>query len=138
MLKGISPLISPELLKILAEMGHGDELVLADARFPGHSCCKTVVRADGVSVTQLLEGIMPLFDLDTYAHPLIMMEPVKGDLLDPSIEARYMTAIRDFSPNAPRPERIERFAFYERAAKAYACVMTGERAGYANLIIKKG
>jgi L-fucose mutarotase len=138
MLKGISPVISPELLKILAEMGHGDELVLADARFPGHSCCKTVVRADGVSVTQLLEGIMPLFDLDTYAHPLIMMEPVKGDRLDPEIEARYVAVIRRHSPATPNPERIERFAFYERAAKAYACVITGELAGYGNIILKTG
>ena len=138
MLKGISPIISPELLKILAEMGHGDELVLADARFPGHTFCKTVVRADGLRVVQLLEGIMPLFDLDTYAHPLVMMAPVEGDALDPDIEARYMSAIHKFSTEAPRPERIERFAFYDRAAKAYACVMTGELAGYGNLIIKKG
>lgn len=138
MLKGISPRISPDLLKVLAEMGHGDELVLADARFPGHSCCKTVLRADGIGVAELLDGIMPLIDLDTYAQPLFMMDPVKGDKLDPKIEARYMKAICKYTPKAPKPERIERFAFYERAAKAYACVMTGELAGYANLIIKKG
>ncbi len=138
MLKGISPVISPKLLKILAEMGHGDELILADARFPGHSCCETVVRADGLSVAQLLEGIMPLFDLDTYEHPLIMMAPGNGHQLDPAIEDRYMALIHQFSPKAPAPQRIERFAFYERAKKAYACVMTGEQAGYANLIIKKG
>jgi len=137
-LKGISPIIGPELIKILAEMGHGDELVLADARCPGHAVCKTVVRADGLGVAQLLEGIMPLVDLDTYAHPLIMMAPVDGDALDPDIEAKYMTAIHEFSPEAPSPERIERFAFYDRAAKSYACVMTGELAGYGNLIIKKG
>lgn len=138
MLKGISPLISPDLLKILAEMGHGDELVLADARFPGHSCCKTVIRANGIGVADLLDGIMPLIELDTYAHPLFMMEPVKSDRLDPEIEVLYMAVIRTHSPAAPNPVRIERFAFYERVAKAYACVMTGELSGYANLIIKKG
>ncbi|QHI69104.1 L-fucose mutarotase [Tichowtungia aerotolerans] len=138
MLKGISPIISPELLKILAEMGHGDELVLADAKFPGHSCCNNVIRADGLRVTELLEGIMPLFELDTYEHPLFMMAPAGNDALDPEIEAEYMNTIRKHSPEAPTPERIERFAFYRRAANAYACVMTGEQAGYSNLIIKKG
>lgn len=138
MLKGISPLISPDLLKILAEMGHGDELVLADAKFPGHSCCERVIRADGLQVAKLLDAIMPLFELDTYAHPLFMMQPVEGDTLDPEIEARYMESIRAHAPKAPQPERLERFAFYERATQTYACVMTGELAGYANLIIKKG
>jgi L-fucose mutarotase len=138
MLKGISPLISPDLLKILAEMGHGDELVLADAKFPGHSCSKQVVRADGIRITQLLEAIMPLFDLDTYAHPLYMMAPANNAPLDPDIEQDYLTVIRQFSPGAPAPERIERFAFYERAARAYACVMTGECRSYGNLILKKG
>ena len=138
MLKGISPLISPALLKTLAEMGHGDELVLADAKFPGHALCRTVHRADGLSVTNLLEAILPLIDLDTYAHPLFMMAPVEGDPLDPTVEDRYMAAIRTCSPDAPSPERLERFSFYDRSTRAYACVMTGEQAGYGNLILKKG
>jgi len=139
MLKGISPALSPELLMIMAEMGHGDELVLADAHFPGHSCCPgAVLRADGLRVPDLLDGIIPLFELDSYAPPLIMMAAVAGDTLDPAVEAEYMAAIRRHAPDAPAPERIDRFAFYDRAAKAYACVVTGTTAKYGNIILKKG
>ena len=138
MLKGISSVISPELLKIMAEMGHGDELVLADAHFPGHTFCKTVIRADGLRIPALLEGILPLFELDSYADPLIMMAAVKGDKLDLKVETSYMKAIRQSTPKAPAVKRIDRFAFYDRAEKAFACVMTGELAKYGNIILKKG
>lgn len=138
MLKGVSPVICPELLKILAEMGHGDEIVLADAHFPGHTFCKKVIRADGIRIPDLLEGILPLFELDSYADPLIMMAATEGDKLDPSVEKSYMKAIRKSVPDAPNVKRIDRFAFYERAEKAYACVMTGELAKYGNIILKKG
>ncbi len=138
MLKGISPVISPELLKIMAEMGHGDELVLADAHFPGHTFCETVVRADGVRIPELLEGIVPLFELDSYDDPLIMMAAVEGDALDPSVEESYMASIKKSAPGAPAVKRIDRFAFYDRAQKAYACVITGELAKYGNIILKKG
>ncbi len=138
MLKGISPIISPELLKILAEMGHGDEIVLADAHFPGHTFCKTVVRADGIRIPDLLEGIIPLFELDSYADPLIMMAAVEGDSLDSSVEKRYMKVIKKFAPDAPKVKRIDRFSFYDRAEKAFACVMTGELAKYGNIVLKKG
>ncbi len=139
MLKGIDPIISPELLKVLAEMGHGDELVLADAHFPGHTFCpKNVLRGDGLLIPHLLEGIIPLFELDAYAPPLVMMAAVEGDTLDPQVEADYMTAIHKAAPDAPPPERIDRFAFYARAEKAFACVVTGTTAKYGNLILKKG
>ena len=139
MLKGIDPIVSPELLKILAEMGHGDEIVLADAHFPGHTCCpKNVLRGDGLQVPDLLEGIIPLFELDSYDDPLIMMAAVEGDTLDPQVEADYMDAIRKAAPDAPDPVRVDRFAFYERAEKAYACVITGTTAKYGNIILKKG
>jgi L-fucose mutarotase len=138
MLKGISPVISPALLKVLAEMGHGDEIILADAHFPGHTFCKTVIRADGIRIPDLLEGIIPLFELDSYADPLIMMAAVKGDKLDPKVEAAYMKAIRKSAPKASAVKRIDRFAFYERAEKAFACAMTGELAKYGNIILKKG
>lgn len=138
MLKGISPVLSPELLKIMMEMGHGDELVLADAHFPGHTFCETVVRADGIRIPELLEGIIPLFELDSYDDPLIMMAATEGDALDPAVEESYMAAVRKNVPNAPAVKRMERFAFYERAKKAYACVMTGELAKYGNIILKKG
>ena len=138
MLKGIHPAISPELLMVLAEMGHGDEIILADAHFPGHTFCQHVLRADGLGIPTLLEGILPLFELDSYADPLIMMAAVEGDSLDPAVEESYMAAIRKSTPGAPAPVRIDRFAFYDRAESAFACVMTGELAKYGNLILKKG
>ena len=139
MLKGINPIVSPDLLKILAEMGHGDELVLADAHFPGHTVCpKNVLRGDGLQIPDLLEGIVPLFELDRYSDPLIMMAAVEGDELDPGVEVEYMTAIRKTAPDAPGPVRLERFAFYNRAEKAYACVITGTTAKCGNIILKKG
>jgi len=138
MLKGIAACLSPELLKVLAEMGHGDELILADAHFPGHTVNPRVLRADGLSVTALLDGILPLFELDSYADPLVMMAAVTGDSLDPAVEALYMEAVHRHVPGAKPPVRIDRFAFYERAGKAYAVVMTGETAKYGNLLLKKG
>jgi len=138
MLKGISPVISPDLLKVLAEMGHGDEIVLADAHFPGHTLCKTVLRADGLHIPALLEGIIPLFELDSYAPPLIMMAAVEGDTLDPEVEKNYKAALRKTMKKVPAVTRIDRFDFYDRAQKAFACVMTGELAKYGNIILKKG
>ena len=138
MLKGIAPCISPDLLKVLAEMGHGDEIILADAHFPGHSVNDRVLRADGLSVTTLVDGILPLFDLDTYADPLVMMEAVAGDELDPAVEAQYIEVVRRHAPGAKPPARVDRFAFYERARAAFAVVMTGETRKYGNLLLKKG
>ena len=137
MLKGIHPAISPGLLRILAEMGHGDEIVLADAHFPGHGVHSRVLRADGVGCAELLRGIIPLFELDAYAPPLVMMAPVPGDVLDPEVERRYRQALFGSGPG-PEIARIDRFAFYERAKAAYAVVMTGETAKYGNIILKKG
>ena len=128
MLKGIAPCISPNLLKVLAEMGHGDELVLADAHFPGHTMNPRVLRADGVFIPALLEGILPLFELDSYAPPVAMMAPVKGDQLDPEIQRRYFEIITRFAPNVRRPVRLHRFAFYERSRQSFAIVMTGDTA----------
>lgn len=138
MLKGIAPCVSPDLLKLLAAMGHGDELVLADAHFPGHSVNARVLRADGLGIATLLGGILPLFELDSYAPPLAMMAAVPGDNLDPAVEAAYMKVIHRHLPSAGCPERVERFAFYERAKGAFAVVITGETAKYGNIILKKG
>ncbi|NIM48090.1 MAG: L-fucose mutarotase [Gemmatimonadales bacterium] len=138
MLKGISPCLSPDLLKVLAEMGHGDEIVLADAHFPGHSVNARTLRADGVSIGQLLDAILPLFELDSYDDPIVMMQAVKGDALDPAVERDYMAAIRAHAPRAPDPVRVDRFAFYDRARQAYAVVMTGEVRTYGNVLLKKG
>lgn len=139
MLKGISPLLSPDLLDALNRMGHGDEIVLADAHFPGESLQVPVVRADGLRVAALLEAILPLFELDSYVDaPLVMMAPVAGDRLDPAVEAAYRQAIDRHAPEAPPIGRIDRFAFYERARNAFAVVMTGETAKYGNILLKKG
>lgn len=137
MLKTISPLISPELLKVLAQMGHGDEIIFADAHFPAHSSGPQVIRADGLRVSDLLRAIIPLFELDSYAPPLVMMAPVEGDTLDPDVECRYRDAL---SLHAPCPEiiRIDRVAFYTRAQNAFAIVVTGECAKYGNILLKKG
>jgi L-fucose mutarotase len=139
MLKGISHLISPALLETLARMGHGDEIVLADAHFPGESCNQRVLRADGLRIPDLLEAILPLFELDAYVDaPLIMMAAVEGDILDPNVETSYMFSILKSNPEAAPIQRIDRFAFYERAKTAFAVVMTGETAKYGNIILKKG
>ncbi len=139
MLKGIDPIISPELLKLMAEMGHGDELVLADAHFPGNTFCpKNVLRGDGLQIPDLLAGILPLLELDSYDDPLIMMAAVEGDELDPQVETDYMAAIHKTVPDAAAPIRIDRFAFYDRVKTATVCVMTGTTAKYGNIILKKG
>ena len=139
MLKGISPLISPELLKILASMGHGDEIVLSDAHFPAESFNDRVIRADGLRVPELLRAILPLFELDAYVeHPLVMMAAVPGDTLDPAVEEAYLKAVHETNPQIKAFGHEERFAFYERTQKAYAVLVTGETAKYGNIILKKG
>jgi len=136
---GISPCVSPDLLSVLFRMGHGDEIVLADAFFPGDSCNARVVRADGIRIPDLLGGILALMNLDSYVSaPVAMMAPVPGDELDPSVEKAYRAVIDARWPGTPAIERVERFAFYERARKAFAVVMTGETVKYANVILKKG
>ena len=139
MLIGISPLIGPDLLALLHRMGHGDEIVLADAHFPGESVGRRLLRADGLRIAPLLDAILPLLALDTYVeHPVIMMAVVPGDALDPTVEAGYRAVIDKYWPETPPIQRLERFAFYERARQAFAVVMTGETAKYGNIILKKG
>jgi len=139
MLIGISPLISPELLAVLHRMGHGDEIVLADAHFPGETYGKRVLRADGLKIPDLLDAILPLFILDSYVEsPLIMMAAVKGDQLDPAVETFYRQAVDKHWPQTPPICRIDRFDFYERAKQAFAVLMTGETVKYGNIILKKG
>lgn len=134
MLRGISPLLSPELLAALYRMGHGDALVLADAHFPGESLGRRVLR-----IVALLDAILPLLVLDDYVEtPALMMAPVPGDALDPAVERRYRAAIERHAPGTAPIARLERFAFYERARQAFAVVMTGETAKYGNLLLIKG
>lgn len=139
MLINVSPVVGPELISVLHRMGHGDEIVLGDAFFPGDTCGQRVLRADGVRIPRLLDGILRLINLDAYvSHPLAMMAATKGDTLDPSVEASYREVIDKLWPGTPEIERVERFAFYERAKKAFAVVVTGETVPYGNIILKKG
>lgn len=139
MLRGIAPVLSPDLLAILCRMGHGDEIVLADAHFPAESLNARVLRADGIAIPALLRGILPLIHLDQYdpAH-LIMMAAVPGDQLDPQVETDYLAAISPHAPDHHPITRIDRFAFYERSKQAFAVVMSGETAKYGNILLKKG
>ena len=138
MLIGISPVISPDLLDALFRMGHGDEIVLADSFFPGDSCNSRVIRADGIRIPTLLEGILPLMNLDHAAPPVMMMQATPGDSLDPEVEKSYRKVIDKLWPGTPPTVNIERFAFYERTKKAFCVVMTGETVKYGNIILKKG
>ncbi|MBZ4644590.1 MAG: L-fucose mutarotase [Petroclostridium sp.] len=139
MLKGIPGIISPELLKILMEMGHGDELVIADGNFPAASIAKRLVRCDGHNVPELLDAVLKFFPLDSYAEaPVALMAVVPGDTVKPTIWDTYKEIIKKHEPVTNKIEFVERFAFYERAKNAYAVVATSEKALYANIIIKKG
>lgn len=139
MLKGIPPIISPELMKIMMEMGHGDELVLADGNFPTVSCGQRVVRCEGHSITQILPALLQFLPLDTYAANVGLMEIVPGDSVGKPIVWDYYKAILENGADEKiQIEYIERFAFYERAKNAYAIVATSETALYGNIILKKG
>jgi L-fucose mutarotase len=139
MLKGVPNIISPELLKILMEMGHGDEIVLTDGNFPAASVARRLVRADGHNIPELLEAILKFFPLDTYVDSAVaLMAVVPGDNVKPTIWEKYRGIIKKSGEEFKDFEMVERFAFYERAAKAYAVVATSEAALYANVILKKG
>ena len=138
MLKNIPSIISPELLKVLAEMGHSDEIVIGDGNFPAASNAKRLIRADGHGVPELLDAILQVFPLDTYVEsPVMLMQVTPGDDVDPVIWKEYRKIVDKHQDNV-KFEEIERFAFYERARDAYAIVATGEGALYANVILKKG
>ena len=137
MLKGIPKIVSPELLKILCEMGHGDEIVIADGNFPSENYGKRVIRADGIGGVEMLKAVLSLIPLDTYANEnFLLMQTVQGDST-PTIWGEYFDIVKKADDNL-REGYLERFDFYERAKKAYAVVATGEEAVYANIIIKKG
>lgn len=139
MLKGIPSIISPQLLKVLMEMGHGDEIVLADGNFPVASHAHLEVRADGHAMVPLLHAILTLLPLDAYVlHPAALMQVVSGDSARTPIWSEYATAIERYAGMTDPFEYVDRFSFYERARKAHAIVATGERALYANIILKKG
>lgn len=141
MLKGIPEILSPELLCALSQMGHGDELVIADGNFPCHTVGKNsiVIRADGHGVPEILDAVLQVLPLDTYTpQPVGLMEVVKGDDVETPIWAEYEKLLNKYEPEHHDIEYIERFAFYERAKGAYLIISTGEKALYANILLKKG
>ena len=142
MLKGIPKILSPELLKVLCEMGHSDCLVISDGNFPAESMGKdaVVIRCDGHGVPELLDAILQVFPLDTYVpHPVNLMEVMPGDDVETPIWDTYKEIIRKYDDREDQTVgHIERFAFYEQAKKAYAIIATGEKALYANVMLQKG
>lgn len=139
MLNNIPKNLSPQLLKILMEMGHGDEIVIADGNYPGASNARNLVRCDGLSVPELLTSILTLMPLDQYVDtPVCLMAVVEGDDTVPVIWDEYKKIIADKISADIKIETIERSAFYERGKAAYAIVASGEEAIYANILLKKG
>ena len=139
MLKLIPSILSPELLKILMEMGHGDEIVIADGNFPAASIAQRLIRLDGHVIPDILDAMLKLFPLDTYVEkPVGLMAITPGDPYKPVIWDEYRRIVVESKEPFKDFEYIERFAFYERAKKAYAVIATGESALYANMILKKG
>ena len=142
MLKKIPGILSPELVKILMEMGHGDEIVFADGNFPSEEYGRRVVRADGHGIPAILEAVLKFFPLDPYTDkPVMLMEVVPGDTVETPIWDEYESIIMKSEESSGIKNgfmNIERFEFYERAKKAFAVVATGEPALYANIILKKG
>jgi L-fucose mutarotase len=140
MLNKIPKILSPELIKILMEMGHGDTIVIADGNFPSETCGKRVIRADGHGVPEILDAILELFPLDVkYSEaPFGLMEVVQGDTIVPVIWDEYNAIMDKYYRQRPNIEHIERFKFYERAKNAYAVIATGEKAVYANVLLTKG
>ncbi|WP_318615725.1 RbsD/FucU family protein [Sporosarcina sp. YIM B06819] len=139
MLKGIPAILSPDLVKTLMEMGHGDEIVLADGNFPSASHAKRLIRCDGHGIAELLTAILALFPLDTYVdYPAACMAVVAGDPVEPVIWGEYEDIIHQQCQQTFPLAYIERFDFYERAKNAYAIVATSEQALYGNIILKKG
>ena len=142
MLKGIPAILSPELLKVLCEMGHSDTIVIADGNFPSETIGKNsiVIRADGHGVPELLEAILQVFPLDTYVEkPVSLMQVMPGDNAETPIWDEYKKIVAKQDQRGDKAfAEVERFEFYERAKKAYAVIATGETAIYANIMLQKG
>ncbi|NLD59418.1 MAG: fucose isomerase [Clostridiales bacterium] len=138
MLKGIPGILSPDLLKILMEMGHGDEIVIADGNYPAAGNARRLVRLDGHGAIEVAEAILKFLPLDAYVEePALLMSVVPGDDVVPTIWDEYRTLVETYEPGT-KIGFLDRFAFYERAKAAYAIVATGESALYANILLKKG
>lgn len=138
MLKNIPAIISPELMKTMMEMGHSDEIVLADANFPAATCAKRLIRCDGLMLPPLLEAILKFFPLDkTVEHPFVLMSVTPAETAPPIWE-EYRRIIQKVEPDFKEFEHVERFKYYERAKNAFAVIISGDTTFRANIILKKG
>lgn len=139
MLRHIPPVLSPELLYALAAMGHGDDIVIADANFPGESLGGSCIRLDGATATDVLEAVLRLLPLDAFdEEPVLAMEPVDEAETAPPILQEFQRIINATADHPTEIGMVDRFEFYERASGAFAVVMTGERRLYGNILLKKG
>jgi L-fucose mutarotase len=139
MLRGIDPILSPDLLKILRAMGHGDEVVIADANFPAESMASRLVRLDGLDAPRVVRAVLGVMPLDSFVNDPALSMAVVGDSSEmPPVVELFQAVIDEVADNPARIRPLERFAFYERARGAFAIVQTGERRLYGNLILKKG
>lgn len=142
MLKGIPQILSPEMLKVLCEMGHGDRIVIGDGNFPAESMGKNaiVLRCDGHSVPELLDAILKVFPLDANVeHPVNLMEVTPGDDVETPIWDTYKEIVAKYDERGEKAfGTIERFEYYAQTRTAYAVVATGEKALYANIMLQKG
>jgi len=139
MLKTLDPLLGPELLHLLASMGHGDEVAVVDANFPAAACARRLVRLDGVDAPRVLQAMLTLLPLDSFVDAPMATMAVVGD------SAAVPEAVLDFQRAATRAEgrqvkvtALERQAFYARAREAFAIVQTGETRLYGNVLVRKG
>lgn len=139
MLRGIDPILSPDLLRILRAMGHGDEIVIADANFPAESTALELVRLDGIDAVRTLHAVLSVMPLDSFVEdPVISMQMVDDPEGVPPVVVEFQKTIDTVADNPAAIRPLERFAFYERAGNAFAVIQTGERRLYGNLILKKG
>lgn len=139
MLRNIPPILSPDLLLALAAMGHGDDIVIADANFPAESSGVPCIRLDGISATDALEAILSLLPLDSFVpDPALVMQVVGDPTAVPEVVGEFQSIIDRVADNPAKIQSLERFAFYDRASDAFAVVQTGERRLYGNIILKKG
>lgn len=139
MLIGLNPILSPNLLHVLASMGHGDEVVVVDSNYPAHSCGKQVVRLDGVSGPEVVEAVLSVMPLDSFVDkPALSMEYADDPEFIPEVLRDYQNVIDDTADVPAKISRIDRFDFYDRSKLASAVVQTGEGRVYGNLILKKG
>jgi L-fucose mutarotase len=140
MLKGLDPILSPEVLAVLRAMGHGDELAIVDANYPAAASGRPLIRMDGVSsTTRMAAAVLSLMPLDEFVPcAAFHMRVVDDAAADLPIFAELREVLQRYEPEVSRLEGIERFSFYERVKRAFAVIVTGERRLYGNLVLKKG